>query len=96
MCIRDRGDVDLARSGVHRRPLGAIHGRGASTVGGGAGVEQHLGLAGEAVLGAQAVLSVYQGQPLAAAVGIETRGVQRACVQQIAVGARIGLSLIHI
>ena len=75
---------------MHRRPLGAIHGRGASTVGGGAGVEQHLGLAGEAVLGAQAVLSVYQGQPLAAAVGIETRGVQRACVQQIAVGARIG------
>ncbi len=85
LIVVGQSDVDLARARMHRHPFRAIHGRGAEPVGRGACVEQYLGLAGEAVFRRQPILPVNQGQPLAAAVGIEACDIERALVEQLAV-----------
>ena len=86
-----QGHVDLATVRVHRHPFGSVHRRRPGAVSGSAGIEQHLGLTGKAVLCGQSVLAMHQRQPLTAAVGVEAGNVQRALIQQAAVvGVRPG------
>ncbi|MNZ37907.1 hypothetical protein D3C78_553680 [compost metagenome] len=89
VAVVGQADVDLAGLRMHRHPLRSVHWRGAEMVRRGAGVEQHLGLAGEAVGRRQAVLAKNQRQPAPATIGVETRNIQRALVQQVAIGRGI-------
>ena len=63
--------IDAAGHRVGLHVLRAVHRRGAQRIGGKAGLEQHLGLLGKAVLGGQRALAMHQRQPGHRAVGIE-------------------------
>ena len=89
-----QGAIHLAILGADHDPFRTVHARGLDHAGGQAGVDQHLGLVGEAAAGVDAVLAVGQLDPLALALGpvrvavtgVETRHIQRAVVQQVTVG----------
>ena len=71
-------------------PLGTIHHRGARAIGRLAGLDQHLGLVGKAVLRRQPVLAVHQRQPFAVPSASKRATYSVPLVQQRAVGGRIG------
>ena len=87
------GEVDLARRGIDGAPFGAVHLGCPGLVSGKAGIHQDIGEIGEAVLRRQPVLAGRQGQPLARAICVEPRDMERTLVQQAAIGGRgiIGL-----
>jgi hypothetical protein len=82
-----------APSGIGRDVLGPVHRRGAEQVGRGAQPDDDIALAGEAVAGVSGPCALHQRQPAAAAIGIEARDVERAVVEQVAVG--LALRRVH-
>lgn len=96
-------EIDQASVRVDGAPFRAVHLGRAELVGGQAGVEQHIGLAHEAVavrrlalvrrLRHQRAVAPLQRQPFARAVGVEAGHVQRALVEQCAAGAGLVVRL---
>ena len=78
--------IDPARSLVDGQPFGAVHLGRAQQVAGLPGFDEHLALVGKTIGRCQWALAVHQRQPLALAIGVKTGHVQRALVQQMAVG----------
>ena len=78
--------VDPAAALINGQPLGPVHLGGAQQVAGLAGLDHHFALVLEAVGGGQGALAVHQGQPAAGAIGLKAGHIQRAVVQQLAVG----------
>ena len=84
------GQQDIGRAIAARlRVFGAVHRGGAQQVGGKAGVDHHVALVVKAVLGGQRPGAMHQRQPVDRAVLFEPRDIERAIVQQIAIGRRI-------
>ena len=82
-------DIDLAVDGVGLDVLGPVHLGGAEQVAGAARLDQHVGLAGKAVLGGQRALAVDERQPFDRAVLGEFGDVERAVVEQVHVGGAV-------
>ena len=80
--------VERGGAGVAGNPFGAVHLGGAEPVAGLARLDEQLALARKAGGGVQAALPGGECQPLPAAVGIEARHVERAVVEQLAVGRK--------
>ena len=62
---------------------------GAEQVGGAPRLDQHVGLAGKAVLRRQRALAEDQRQPVDLAVVVEPGDVERAVVEQVLVGGAV-------
>ena len=84
-------DVDAAGDRVGLDVLGPVHRRGAEQVGGAARLDQHVGLAGEAVRRGQRALAVHQRQPRAPCRRRRTAR-RRACRRRAGRGWRRGRS----
>ncbi len=84
------GHIDASIGRIHRHVLRPVHGRGPQQVRGAPGLDQHVGLAFEAVGSGQRPLAVHQRQPLHPTARIEARHVERALVQQVQVGLPLG------
>ena len=83
-------DIDLAGLRIGLDVFRAIHLGGAEEVGGTPCLDDHVGLGAEPVLRRQGALSEDQRHPGAASVGIEPGDVERAGIQDIAVGLPVG------
>ena len=82
-------DVDATVHRVRLDVLGPVHGRRADLIGGEAGPDQHVRLAGKAVLRGQRTLAMDQRQP-GELVLVELGDIENAVVQQRAVGGAGG------
>ena len=82
-------DIDLAVDAVGLDVLGTVHLGGAEQVGGAARLDQHVGLAGEAVFGGQRALAMDERQPFDRAVLGELGDIERAVVEQVHVGGAV-------
>ena len=74
---------------MHGDPFRTVHLGGARRIGGGAGAHQHVGLIGETVGHRQRALAMHQRHPLAHAVVIEARDIQRALIKDAAIGIAV-------
>ena len=83
-----QGEVDVAIGRINRAPLRAVHRGSAHKVGSQTGIDQHISLAGKAIVFIQTVLTVDQRQPLTGAIIIEPGDIQSAFIQQAAIGGR--------
>ena len=81
--------IDLAVSGIRLDILRPVHRRGLKQVAGAARLDQHVGLAFEAIGGRQRTLAVHQRQPFERAVLREFGDIQRALVEQVHVGGAV-------
>ncbi len=94
-----QGAINLAVLGADDDPLRAVHACCANHAGGKARVDQHFCLIGKPAAGVDAVLAVGQFDPLAlafrvirvAVAGIEFGHIQRAVIEDVAVGFLIAM-----
>ena len=82
-------DIDLAIGAVGLDVLGAVHPGGAEQIAGAAGLDDHVGLAGKAVLGGERTLAVDERQPFERAVLGEPGHIERALIEQVHVGGTV-------
>ena len=83
-------DIDLAVDAVRLDVLWPVHLGRPEQIAGTARLDQHVGLAGKAVLGGQRPLAMHQRQPFKRAVLGEFRDVERTVVEQVHVGGAVG------
>ena len=89
-----QGAINLTVFGADHYPFRAVHARGADCAACQAGMDQGIGLAGETMVGINAVFAVTQFKPLALALGairvavaiVKARHIKRAVVEQVAIG----------
>ena len=72
---------------IDGQPLGSVHFGGTERIAGLSSFYQHFALIGKTIGRGQRTLSMHHRQPAPGAVGIKTRHVQGAVVQQFAVGS---------
>ena len=89
LAVVGQHDIDAPVHRVGLDVLRPVHRRGLQEIGGDAGIDQHVGLAVEAVFRRQRPLAVDQRQPFGLAVVVEAGDVERAVVHQVLVGGTV-------